>query len=459
MAVGQQDSSAREQEMERLIRELAAKVAELERRLEAIEDPGDAEAPPLEGRVDELETSLREMQRAVPPQDEDWAAMREALEKFAAADTMRAYWKDGLRLDSNDGSFKLKIGGRIQYDLGYFGADDEIERTVGELEDSSEFRRARIYVSGDIYDNVDFKVQYDFAGGDADFKDVYMGISGVPVVGNVRLGHFKEPFSLEELTSSNYITFMERSLANVFAPSRNAGIKIFDHALNRRLTWGLGVFRETDDFGEGSFGRDYNVTGRLTGLVWYEDEGRRLVHLGVAYTHKNVEEDVVRFRSRPEAHLAPNFVDTGSFAADYVDTVGAELAVVHGPFSLQGEYIQAFVESRRMADPTFWGANLQASYFLTGEHRPYNSGSGYFERVRPNSNFGRDGWGAWEVAARYSHLDLNNEAIEGGELRDFTLGLNWYLNPNMRIMWNYVRADRTSGGDANAYLMRFQLTF
>ena len=209
-----QEPSARERELEELVRQLSERMTRLEQRLEAQEPAKAAEFAPnaMESRVATLETTMEGMQSTASPNAEKW---------FSDPKTMRAYWKDGLRLDSNDGSFKLKIGGRIQYDTIFIDESDDLEDNLGtNIEDDSEFRRARLYISGKIYDNVEFKAHYDFAGGDADFKDVYMGLLGVPVVGNIRIGHFKEPFGLEELTSSKYITFMERSLANTFAPSR-----------------------------------------------------------------------------------------------------------------------------------------------------------------------------------------------------------------------------------------------
>lgn len=469
----QSEPSTRERELEQLVRQLSQQVADLEKRLEAVEASQGQPAPggDVENRLGQLEQKVETIHTRPPGEltPEEITEMRKVVDAFGKDETMRPYWKEGLRFDSNDGSFQLKMGGRIQYDLGYFAADDEIEDNVGEIEDGSEFRRARLYISGSIYDNIDFKVEYDFAEGDADFTDVYMAIKDVPVVGNVQIGHFKEPFSLEELTSSNSITFMERSLPSVFNPVRNAGIMLHDTLFDDRMTWAAGFFRETDAFGDGDTvgGRDYNATVRLTGLPWYEEDGKKLLHVGVAYTHKNYEADEVRFRQRPEAGLAPRFVDTGTFPAEYSDIIGAELAWVHGPFSLQGEFTQAFVESRVASDPAFWGAYLQASYFLTGEHRPYDKESGAFKGIKPKKNFGKGGWGAWEVAARYSHLDLNDRILDfdgvvmnDGELRDFTLGLNWYLNPNMRFMWNYVRADLVdNGGDTNIFQMRFQLNF
>jgi phosphate-selective porin OprO/OprP len=237
---------------------------------------------------------------------------------------------------------------------------------------------------------------------------------------------------------------------------------IHDTMLDKRMTWAAGIFRQTDDFGNGTGGRDYDVTARVTGLPWYEDKGEKLLHVGLGYSHRNYEGDMIRFRERPEAHLSPRVVDTGAFPAEYGDFVGLEAAWVHGPFSLQGEYVHGFIEgrSRWFGDPKFCAVSVQASYFLTGEHRPYKTSRGTFDRVRPIKNFGKDGGpGAWELAARYSQLSLSDHRIDGGKLRDVTLGLSWYLNPSVRSMWNYVWADPTDGGDASIFMWRFQVAF
>ena len=182
----------------------------------------------------------------------------------------------------------------------------------------------------------------------------------------------------------------------------------------------------------------------------------------MSYTHQNYEEDEIRFRARPESHLAPRVVDTRTIPAEHGDIVGAEVAWVHGPFSLQGEYVHAFMQGDRhwVGDPDFCAASVQASYFLTGEHRPYKTSNGTFDKVKPLEPFSKDGGsGAWEVAARYSYLNLSDDGVRGGRLKDTTLGLNWYLNNNLRIMWNYVHANPSDGGDANIFQMRLQLAF
>ncbi len=455
-----QQPTPQERELEQLVRALSQKVDQLESRLNRIEGaPADA---PTAARVEKLEQSVQQLKDERPPAEgsEDWAKIKKWVSDES---TLRPYWKDGLRLDSGDGSVKLKIGGRIQHDFAYYAEDGSTERRIGAgFDDGTEFRRARFYFSGILNDEIEFKAQYDFAAGDADFKDVYLGFKKVPAVGNLRVGQFKEPFSLEELTSSNDITFLERSLVNTFAPGRNTGVMIHDTMMEKRMTWAAGFFRQTDSFGDGAGGRAYNATARVTARPWYEDGGKKLLHLGVAYTHQNYEDDTLRIRARPEAHLSPRIVDTGSFGAEAGDLIGVEAALVHGPLSIQGEYVHSFVDgtNRLVGNPDFWGASVQASYFLTGEHRPYKTSAGTFSRVKPLENFGKDGGpGAWELAARLSYLNLNDSGVRGGRLRDISLGLNWYLNSNVRSMWSFIHADPSEGGEINAFLWRMQVAF
>ena len=143
-----------------------------------------------------------------------------------------------------------------------------------------------------------------------------------------------------------------------------------------------------------------------------------------------------------------------------VDVVTPELALVHGPFALQAEYAHSFVDPSVGRNVDFSGYYVQASYFLNGEHRQYQTTTGGFSRIRPTRNFGSDGgWGALEVAVRYSHVDLQDGVILGGKLDDVTAGVNWYLTPNMRLMANYVHADLSSVGKTNIIQLRAQVDF
>lgn len=454
--------SAREQQLEELVRRLIDRVEQLERRVDVLQDGatrGDVDADGDAGaKIRQLETTVEELKQNQPT-PEQWAA----VQKWATDPlTLRPFWKDGLRFENLDKSISLKIGGRIQQDYAFFEEDGRIRKTFGEaFADGAEFRRARFYFAGTIYGNIEFKAQYDFAGGDADFKDVYVGLTKLGNWGGFRVGQFKEPFSLEQLTSSNHITFLERSLADAFAPGRSTGIMWHRRFLNDRVTGAFGVFRNTDSFGDGQSDQEFSFTGRVTALAWYEDGGKKLLHVGVAYTHQEYK-DEVRFRARPEAHLAPRLVDTGTFSADSGDIVGAELAYVNGPLSLQAEFVQAFIDGSDIPvrNSQFWGGYVMVSYFLTGESRPYKTSIGAFGNVKPLENYSQDGGsGAWEVAARYSRLHLNDGWIRGGRLEDVSLGLNWYLNPNVRVMWNYVLANPSRGGLVNIFETRIQIAF
>ena len=380
---------------------------------------------------------------------------------FGADKEVEVEWKDGVRLETRDKSVRFRFGGRIHYDWAAMSQDSGVRQSLGALQDGTEARRARLYFSGALHEQVEFKVQYDFAGGTTKLKDVYLGLTGIPYLGKIRVGHMKEPFSLEEMTSSNNVTFLERALPNAFAPSRNTGLLIMNHA-KERVSWGVGVFLDTDDLGVDRGDGEFNFTGRLTGTPWQAKKGKDMVHLGLGYSYRSPSEPSFRYRQRPEAHLAPRFVDTGTLRMQSAHLVGPEFALVHGPTSVQAEYIRAGLNSvAPNGNSNFHGYYLLGSYFLTGERRNYRASSGQFRGIKPkrNVNIRHGGTGAWEVAVRYSSLDLNHRSVSGGRLNDFTAGLNWYLNPNARMMWNYIRAERDDLGKADVFQMRFQVNF
>ena len=399
----------------------------------------------LDEQLKALQASMASLQNQIADLESQAArqqAVAEVLKEMGmdpSPNDLRLYWKDGIRMDSRDGNIKLKFGGRLMYDMSWIG-DGDAERLVGELADGFETRRARLYLEGDLWKNVGFKWEYDWASGAAGLRDGYLEFKKLPVVGNLRLGHFKEPFSLDELTSSRYITFMERGLPNAFVPGRNGGAMIHDTLFDKRVTWAAGVFRDTAgaDGGLGRADGQYSFTTRLTGLPYYEDKGKRLVHLGTSYSIRHTD-GIVRYRSRPETHItAQRFVDTGNYFTRDISMIGAEGAVVWGPFHAEAEYIVPNMAADNtparvgnQPDPNFHGYYVQAGYFLTGETRPYKTSSGTFDRVKPLKPYGQGGYGAWEVAGRFSYLDLDDDRLAGGKMWNYTLGLNWYVNNNV----------------------------
>ncbi len=361
-------------------------------------------------------------------------------------------WSNGHKVESDDGKFKLKFGGRIQADYHF----EDVDQGLSSGGDGFEFRRARLFFSGTIYERVEFKAQYDFAGGDADFKDVWIGLKAGK--GKVQFGHFKEFFSLEELTSSKYLAFLERSLNNAFSPGRNSGIG-FSGKNGDKVNWGFGAFYDANDFGVSTDENNLDITGRVAFRPLYEDKGKKMFHIGIAATQKD-RASQIRFRVRPEAHFTGRYVDTKSFAADDALILGLELAGVHNSFWWAAEYNQADVSTPVGPDPSFDAGYIQLGYLFGGNHRRYKTSAGAFDRQKPASNWDMDGGkGAWEIALRYSTIDLTDAGISGGEENNLTLGVNWYLNPATRLMINYINADVKNRGDANFILVRWQVDF
>ena len=387
---------------------------------------------------------------------------------------IRMFWKEGLNFETADKkTFKGKIGGRVDLDIAGFAESDEVEAVTGPNEAGVEFRRARLAVEGEIGTGLPtlYKAEFDFAHSDVALKDVFFAFTEIPALGRFQIGHFKEPFILDQLTSANNIPFMERAApVEAFTLDRNTGAMFQNAILDQHATWAAGVFTETDDSAD-NFRLDgnWNVTGRITGLPWFveEEKGRQYLHLGAAASYIENANGEGRYRSRPESHLAPRYVDTGVFEANHTFLAGAEAALVFGPASVQAEYIRSWVSRPGGADDAeFDGFYALVSYFLTGEHRPYRRAEGRFDRVRPNHNFGlgeNSGLGAWEVLLRYSQVDLNDAGLTGGRLNDISGGVNWYLNPNWKIMFNYVYAqlDRglADGDNAHIFQTRFHVDF
>jgi phosphate-selective porin OprO/OprP len=408
----------------------------------------------LEARIQQLEERLEERdQREAGTADQHTApAPATSPEVAAEAEPMPptqrhqgVRWDDGLQFITPGGNARLELGGRIHHDWAWFDDGSEFDIVFDDSENGTEFRRLRLDFAGVLYEDFLFKIQLDFAGGDAELKDVWIAFDDLPAVGQLKLGRFKEPLSLEELTSSNDISFMERSSINALVPSRASGIQLSNSHWEDRLTWALGLFRETDEFGAGQDEGGYSLTARLTGLPWYPDQydGKRLLHLGAAYSHRRPDE-VRRVKQQPEANLASDYLDTGGFLVDDINLYAAELALKVGRFSLQSEYLHAVYASPFSENVAFNVYYVDAGVFLTPDHRTFDTESATFGGVHPARPFlarGENrGPGAWELRARYSTLDLNKWWLLGGEQKSLTLGLNWYLNANVRFMLNYVNA-------------------
>ncbi|MFK5878817.1 MAG: porin [Flavobacteriaceae bacterium] len=374
-----------------------------------------------------------------------------------------AEWGNGFKFHNADNSIKLKFGGRIMFDSGFFSLNAKAESNGYELLNKSghEIRRGRIFTAGTIYSNIDFKLQIEFAGNKVHIKDAFITIKDIPYVGNFIVGRFIEPFRLEAITSSKYTTFMERGLPYSFFPDRNTGGMIFNQTKNKRMSWQAGIFRgvSTNSIETVDAGGDYAITTRVAGSVI--DKDNLVVHLGGAYSFRKPQEHkTITFSAKPEVHMAEKYIKVLETDVDNVNMFSVESALVAGSFSFQAEYVGAQVK-KEFDTGMFNSYYAQVSYFLTGEKRKYQNSLIGFGRVRPKKNFGKNGAGAFEVAFRYSYID----GTDTDKMSNITGGVNWHLNPATRIMANYIvsnidnNTQYTGKGKFTAFQLRFQIDF
>jgi phosphate-selective porin OprO/OprP len=369
----------------------------------------------------------------------------------------------------DDPTYQFLFGGRLQNDWGVYSPDDDLEASFGGDGTGTKFRRARLYFQGRFFRYGFFKAEYDFSEGEdgTKFADLYAGLD-LPKIGLIRIGYFKEPFSLEWQSSSNFISFNERSTAFALTPDRNSGIMLNRSLFVRDSTVSIAVMRRSDDVGDGfSNKEDYHLTLRFTGLPYFDEGGRRLLHLEFGYSHQFSDQTQgTQYEQSAANDFATSLVDTGVLPVSDVDLFNVGLALVQGSFSLQTEFTLTLPRDGISENPIFWGGYGELSWWITGETRRYLRGRGVFSRVTPKRRFDpRKGqWGGLEAAARYSWLDLSNDGIRGGTLGEASVALNWTLLSNLRMSNNYVLShtgDRPGfdSGIAHSWVTRFEVDF
>ncbi len=366
----------------------------------------------------------------------------------------------------------VAINGVFQADAVSFNQGETSKEAYGRIDGGADFRRARLSAKGAVSDRMDYFMQMDFGFfGRPTFTDVWADFKDVGSLGTVRVGQWKQPFGLETVSSFRYTTFMERSsLFQAFTPFRHIGVGFYNHNDNLDWTWAASYFRTGQDQFGGSLSTDggNGGAGRLTHLLWHNGpKGEDYLHVGAGYFLNSPPNDRIRFRSIPEifvgefvvptgvplgtsgqpvpdvANGTPFFVDTGTLAGtNLTQTIGLESLWVRGPLSWQSEAMGCFVDTSQNGNAFLNGAYSQVGWFLTGEHRPYDRKSGAIDRVIPFHSVSKcgGGWGAWEIAGRWSYLDVTDGQIIGGLMQNMTVGLNWYVNPNCKCVFNYIHS-------------------
>ncbi|MFL5245205.1 MAG: OprO/OprP family phosphate-selective porin [Gemmataceae bacterium] len=450
------------------IEELKANLRQIHERLKRLELPSDPAAlsPPLGGPNAPYASPTLP---AVPPCQD------------SPPTPMSAVWKDGLLVSSSNDDFRVHVGGLMHFDAGWNAAGNSVQfgsGGIGELQDGAYFRRANLRIDGTLYQHIEWLTEFDFANnvdndtssstqpiGSPSFVNVWIAVNDLPLLGTVRTGWMKEPIGFEHLTSSRWLNFMERTPGVGTLNLRSPGILMQNASDDERVTWAAGVYHvQNDNFGFGVGDGQYAETGRITWLPVFEDEGVELLHVGFGASHRHLNGDQIDFKARPSVRsmpgvLEPPLAETGTISGTTADELDCELVGVLGSWTFQSEYYCVFIHDavfpndappQGMARGTLFyqGAYAEILYFLTGETRGYDRKDAVFSRVVPLHNFnfwdGFDGCGAWQVGLRYAYLDLQNKGVNGATLNDFTLGLNWLLNPNAKVQWNLAIDHRES---------------
>nr|WP_246730813.1 porin [Methylobacterium sp. 2A] len=356
------------------------------------------------------------------------------------------YDEKGLSLTFPESDITLQIGGRLHLD----GAGARFSRPEGPEAFPDTFAVRRSWIEPTLTIGRDWVIafQYDFSDPVLPINDAFVAWKGLPDT-IVTLGNMKVPLSLEWLQSNNNTLFVERSLANAFVPDRRFGFAIGRHG--QAWTAVAGVFGNAAS--NGITGNGIAAAGRATWAPILEE--RETLHVGLAgiYRSRSRNDGDFSFSTTPEAALfTRSFVETGDLPdVASVSRIGTEFAYRNGPFLVQAEYIRAQIE--RFGGPGgaapglgFQGGYVEAAWVLNGEGRGYaltpKGGTTYATfkgvTVPEGQRVSRGGIGVFELAARYSTIDLDARGFRGGLERDVTLGLSWYPEPNLRLIANYI---------------------
>lgn len=399
-----------------------------------------AELAALKARIADMEARLATAPEAQTPP-------APPLAEAPARPETRAETKGGLKLVSADGRFEATLGGRMQFDL--YAFDEDFMTATG----SSEFRRARLSLAGKAY-GWDYKLEQDFAAGTNldGLRDAWIATEALG--GRFTIGHFKPYRAIEELTSSNEILMMERPFSSATG--------LFS---SRQFQQGVGYLRGGGNYSAGlslfnlrsaAAGRNEGLgaAGRVTYAPINGDE--RTLHLGGWFSIEDLNKDSPSIagtfnyagRRGPAQTLALVAGGTG----ERLSVQALEAAGSFGPLFFQGEYAHASFGRPNASDHELVTWYLQGSWLLNGGHRGYKPGTGVFGAPKVTDR------ALWELTARYDTAE--NRDVADMRVDSWILGVNYYLNPSLRFMFNYTQGDNAANGDQTAqYALRTQFSW
>ena len=395
--------------------------------------------------------------------------------KAVAATLPKVEVKDKIVIGSQDGDFKWQPIGRVMAD--YIWADED----ETELESGGELRRARLGMEATLYKHWVGKLEVDFGEDELSVKDAYVGYESGWSGGKwwVKAGQQHVPFGFSTLSSSKYMTFLNRPIYadNEIQPARQVGVAGFINGA--RWTAHTGVFTSSldepedcvfgaENDGSGECDQELTFGARVTGVPLMIDP-TKLLQLGAGIMYKNPNGTTIDIDQR-DAII--HIIDSKNLNADFKGfaddafAFNVEAVGVYGPAHFKAEYANMDVsrEDSSLPDVTLDAFSVDVGFFLTGESKNIDIAKGQYGGVKPKGIVGKGGVGAWELALRYEQADYTDEDILGGEMDLLTVGLNWYVNNTMRFMANYVTTlDYNEPGSSddndepNAFMVRSQI--
>ncbi len=406
-----------------------------------------AELAAMRAKIAELEAEVAELkaERSAP-------APAPAAAAAASASASSAAPKSG-------GGVTFKPFGRLQYDAGWVESPDGVDdRGLGF---GNEVRRARIGAEGSIPGGFGYKIELDFANNEVEVTDAFLSYKASKSLG-LTLGQHNNFQSMEELTSSRFLSFMERA---AFTDAFN-----FERRIGLSATWAKGdviaqggVFTDNiEDLADAQdavgLGDEDNAVGADGRLVYAPKLGGTQLHLGASAHWRDAGDTAAfgpptRYRQRPFVHTSnTRFLATPNLRVGTETTYGVEAALVRGPFHAAAEahWLNADTLVPGLS-PTFFGGYAEIGWFLTGESRGYKGGR--WDRTKVRRPVGDGGAGAFQINLRYDYLDLSDDGIAGGRQRGYEASLVWIAQDHVRFLLNYGRlsyddaAIAAAGGD------------
>lgn len=375
-------------------------------------------------------------------------AAAQAADSSAPPDTARPRYllpdlrPDALVFDGKYWWFKPIIG--ILGDYSWFDQDSASRAQVGDQDDQADVRAARFGLAARMKSQprVEFFTVLDYVerkrrdGRAYEVLDLTLALP----LGNakVTIGKQKQPFVYEMVALAALLPQQERILSPFFL-SRDVGVRVSGRLAHDRLIYWIGWYNDWLITGRSLAAAGNDYAARITGLPLASTDGRAYLHLGLSGRYQEAEDGVLRFRGRPESNVADYYLDTGDLPASHAVELGLEALGTWHQWSVLSELVQASVHGA--GDPRFQGAYVTLSWVVTGDHRVYERVLGGGRTPVPARRLG-----AWELVARYAHVDVSDGAVDGGVLGKWYLGVNWWASQQWKIGAGYGVADLTRGG-------------